>query len=145
MFTWKNASEAKLENIGKLLLRITIAGLMLFHGLAKLTGGLEAIEGIEGMLAGYGLPKFIAYGVYIGEIVAPLMMLAGVYTRIASLVFVFNMLVAIGLAHAGDVFSMGPHGGWAIELQMLYLLGALVIALIGPGAYAVRCGKGWRQ
>ena len=140
MLTWKNASQAKLEDFGKLLLRVTIAGLMLFHGVAKIFGG---VDGIEGMLAAKNLPTFFAYGVYVGEIVVPLLMLAGVFTRISSFIFAFNMLVAILLAHAGDILTIGPHGGWAIELQMLYLLGSLVIALIGPGKYAVRQGKGW--
>ncbi|TWU43893.1 DoxX [Novipirellula aureliae] len=140
MLTWKNASQAKLEDYGKLLLRVTIAGLMLFHGIAKMIGG---VGGIEGMLAAKGVPTLLAYGVYVGELVVPLLMLAGVFTRISSLVFAFNMLVAILLAHSADILSIGPHGGWAIELPMLYLLGSLVIALIGPGNYAVRQGKGW--
>lgn len=120
---------------GKLLLRLTIAGLMLFHGVAKLFGG---VEGIEGMLASQGLPTVFAYGVYVGEVVVPVMMILGVFMRLASLVFAFNMAVAIALAHSGDVFSLGEHGGWAIELQMLYLLGAVAIALLGAGRFAIR-------
>jgi len=140
MLTWKNTIDAMLEDSGKLLLRLAIAGLMLFHGIAKLTGGLETIEG---MLTNYSLPTFLVYGVYFGEIVAPLMLLAGFLTRIAALVFAFNMLVAIAIGHASEVFSLGPYGGYAVELQLLYLLGAIVIAMIGPGKYAMRRGKGW--
>ena len=50
--------------LGVILLRWTLAILMLFHGWAKVTGG---VGGIEGMLAGKGLPGVLAYGVYIGE------------------------------------------------------------------------------
>jgi len=140
MLTWKNTNEAKLEDSGKLLLRLAIAGLMLFHGIAKLTEGVEAVEG---MLSNYSLPKFLAYGVYFGEIVAPLMILAGFLTRIAALVFAFNMFAAIAIGHAGEILSLGQYGGYAIELQLLYLLGAVVIVLVGPGKYVMRRGKGW--
>jgi putative oxidoreductase len=53
---------------GKLLLRLAVGGLMLFHGLHKLFGGVGFISG---MLVEKGLPGFIAYGVLIGEVVAP--------------------------------------------------------------------------
>lgn len=45
---------------------------MLFHGIAKLLHGLE---GIKGMLASKGLPAFFAYGAYVGEIIAPLLII----------------------------------------------------------------------
>jgi putative oxidoreductase len=128
------ANDSLPESIGKLLLRITIAGLMLFHGYAKIKGG---VGGIAGMLEGHGLPTFIAYGVYFGEIVVPIFMILGLLTRLSSLIFVFNMIVAIALAHSGDLLSLNEYGGWAIELPMLYLLGALSIALVGPGNIAI--------
>ena len=56
------------EDFGKLLLRLAVGGLMLFHGMHKLIGG---VDGISGMLVAKGLPGFIAYGVLIGEVVAP--------------------------------------------------------------------------
>ena len=46
------------NDLGLLLLRLTVGGLMLFHGVHKLIYGVSAIEG---MLAGLGLPGFIAY------------------------------------------------------------------------------------
>ena len=49
------------EDIGKLILRLSIAGLMLFHGFAKLFNG---IDGIKFLVNQAGLPEFIAYGVY---------------------------------------------------------------------------------
>ncbi len=52
-----------LENadLGKLIIRLTLGGLMLFHGIAKLLNGVGFIEG---ELASHGLPTFLAYGVY---------------------------------------------------------------------------------
>lgn len=122
------------DDLGKLILRVTVGGLMLFHGVAKLQSG---IGGISGMLAAKGLPTFLAYGVYVGEIVAPLLLIVGLFTRPAAAVFVFNMIVAVALAHPGDLFKVGEHGGWALELQGFYILTALVVALIGPGAWSI--------
>ncbi|MEN0110214.1 MAG: DoxX family protein [Planctomycetota bacterium] len=119
-----------MEDAGKLLLRLTLGVLMLLHGWAKIQGG---IGGIEGMLAAKGLPAFAAYGVYVGEVLAPLLLVAGLFTRLSAVVFAFNMVVATGLAHAGDLGKVTEHGGWAVELQALYLLPAVVVALIGPG------------
>lgn len=126
------------DALGKLLLRLTIGGLMLFHGVAKITGG---VGGIAAMLEARGLPSAIAYGVYVGEVVAPLLLIVGLFTRLSAAVFAFNMVVAVALAHANDVLKLGEHGGWAIELQALYLLGAVAIALLGPGAWSVDAAR----
>ena len=110
----------KLEDWGQLVLRLSIGGLMLFHGFDKLTGG---VDGIAGMLQSRGMPGFLAWGVVVGEVIAPVLIIAGLSVRLAGLILAFNMLVAVVLAHANDVLKIGEHGEWAIELQMLYLLG----------------------
>ena len=122
------------DDAGKLLLRITVGVLILLHGIAKITKG---VEGIEGMLTAHGLPAFIAYGAYIGEVLAPMLLIIGFYSRIAALVIAFNMVVAIALAHANELFQLGKQGGWALELQGMFLFTALAIALIGPGRLGI--------
>jgi putative oxidoreductase len=126
-------------DVAKLVLRISLGGMMLLHGIDKLHGG---IAGLQRLVENKGLPGFVAYGVYVGEVVAPLFVIAGWKTRIAALVFAFNMLVAVLLAHSGDIVRLGRHGEWAIELQMLYMLGAVAIALLGAGKYSVSRGRG---
>ena len=121
---------------GKLVLRLTVGILMLFHGVAKIGGG--SLDFISAQLAGAGLPGFIAYGVFVGEIIAPLMLILGVYTRIGGLLAVINMLFAIGLAHTGDLFALTDHGGYRLELQAFYLFGSLAVLLLGSGRFAVR-------
>jgi putative oxidoreductase len=123
-----------MEDIGKLVLRLTLGILVLLHGLAKISGG---VGGIAGMLSGMGLPSALAYGVYIGEVVAPLLVIIGFYARIGALAIVVNMLFAIALAHTNDVFALTKTGGWAIELQAFFLFTALAVALIGPGRFGV--------
>jgi putative oxidoreductase len=124
-----------MEDIGKLILRLTTAGLILFHGISKIIHGVSFIGSA---LASHGLPAFIAYGVYIGEVVAPLFIIAGMWTRIASLVVVFNMIVAIALEAHRNTFILRPTGAWGLEAEAFYLLTALVIFLIGSGKYGIQ-------
>jgi len=126
--------QRDLDDLGRLLLRVTVGGLLILHGIHKLRYG---VGGIAGLLHDRGLPGFIAYGVYIGEVVAPAAMLAGVRARLAGLVVAFNMVVAIFLAHSGDIASLGRSGGWQIELAALYLLGGLCVFLLGAGRFAL--------
>lgn len=122
-------------DLGLLALRLTLSVLMLFHGISKLIHGPSFIGQI---VDGAGLPHFITYGVYVGEVIAPLFILLGLATRAASLVFAFNMLIATLLVHAAQVFTLDPAtGGWTLELQGLYFFGALVLVLTGGGKYAL--------
>ena len=122
---------------GKLIVRLSVGGLMLFHGIAKIMHP-GSLDFIGGMLAGYGLPAMLAYGVYIGEVLAPLMVIAGYQARIGGLIMAVNMLFALVLAHTGDFFSLSEHGGWIIELQMFYLLSALAVVFLGSGRHAIK-------
>jgi putative oxidoreductase len=84
-----------------------------------------------------GLPAFFAYGVYVGEVVAPLLLLVGWYSRIGAALIAINMLFAIGLVHGAELFTLNQGGGWALELQGMFLFTAIAIALIGPGRFAI--------
>lgn len=127
-------------HIALLLLRVSLGAMMLLHGISKLNHG---VDGIGNMLSEKGIPSFIAYGVLIGEVVAPLLMIAGYRTKLASIVFAFTMLVAVLLAHSDDIFALSKHGSWAIELQALYFFGAVALILTGGGKYAVSSKNKW--
>jgi putative oxidoreductase len=132
--------EAQRQDHGLFLLRCSLAAMMLFHGYAKLRGGLDHIMGL---LSARGLPEFLAYGAYVGEIVAPIFLIIGLFTRAAAMLIVVNMVFAIFLVHLGDIFSVNARtGAWAIELQMLYVFGALTIFYTGPGLISVSRGRG---
>ena len=121
-------------DLGKLVLRATLAILILFHGVAKIIGGVGFITGL---VAKVGLPPAFGYLVYVGEVLAPLLILFGAWTRIAALVVAINMVVAIALVHTGDLLSITKTGGWAIELQAMFLAAAISVALLGAGRYSV--------
>ena len=122
---------------GKLIVRLSVGLLMLFHGVAKIMHP-GSLDFIGSMLSSNGVPAFLAYGVYIGEVLAPLMVLVGYQARIGGLLIVVNMIVALLLAHSGDFFSLSEHGGWAVELQMFYLLSALAVVFLGSGKLAFK-------
>jgi putative oxidoreductase len=127
------------EDWGKLLLRITVAGLLLVHGFFKLRNG---VAWMAGPLSALGLPAFVSYGAYVGEVVAPLLVIAGKYARLGGLVIAFHMLSAIIIARRDQAFSLSQGGGWAIELELLFLLGGVAIFLLGSGRYSLSRGIG---
>jgi len=122
------------DDAGKLLLRVSVGLLMLLHGLFKIGAGPGFVVGL---VEGLGLPGVLAYGVYVGEIVAPVLMIVGFWTRPAALVVAINMVVAILLVHTSHFFALTQQGGWSLELQGLFLFGALAVALLGAGRYSI--------
>ncbi|ARN22014.1 DoxX family protein [Piscinibacter gummiphilus] len=127
-------SSSSSDDLGKLVLRVLVGLLVLVHGVSKLQNGIGPVLGA---VANAGLPSAVAYLVYVGEVLAPLLMIAGFWTRPAALVVAGNMLVAIGLVHRGQIFQLNNTGGWAIELQAMYLFGAFAVVLLGAGRFSV--------
>ena len=119
---------------GLLVLRLVLGLLILLHGIAKLP---PPPAFITGLLAKSDLPSFLAYGVYLGEIVGPLLIIVGVWTRLGAFLIAGNMVVALALVHTKDLFHLGPQGGYALELQAIYLFSALAIMLLGAGRFSV--------
>lgn len=122
------------DEIGKLILRLSLGILILLHGIAKVAGGIGPIEG---MLQSIGLPAVMAIGVYLGEIAGPIFLLIGWYARIGAGLIAINMLFALLLAHSNEFFTLNPHGGWAVELQGMFLFTALALILTGPGRLSI--------
>lgn len=121
---------------GMLVLRVVLGALILFHGVSKLKGPIPP-DFLVGLLAKNGLPGVLAYGVYVGEVIAPVLLIIGVWTRLAAVIVAVNMVVALVLVHTSQLFSVGQQGGYALELQAMYLFGAIAVALLGAGRYSV--------
>ena len=127
-------------DVAKLLLRVALGLLILLHGIAKIKGGLGPIPD---MVARMGLPAAFAYAAYLGEVVAPILLIVGLWTRVAALVVAINMVIAIALVHVHDLVRLGNQGGYALELQALYVVVAIAVVLLGAGRYSVG-GSGGR-
>lgn len=121
-------------DIALLVARVGVGSMMLLHGIGKLNSG---IVWLEQLLQLNGFPAVLAYGVYLGEIVAPLMLIIGFWVRPAALILLINMLFAVMLTHTNDLLSLSPQGGWMIELQAFYMLAGICLLIAGGGRFAV--------
>lgn len=128
------------DELGKLILRVSVGGMLFLHGFGKL---LHGIGHIEKLVMASGWPAILAWGVYLGELIGPALMVLGVYARAGALLAVINMCVAIMLAHRAEIFQLTPMWVWRIELQGLFLFGSLAVAFLGAGRYSL-AGKGGR-
>lgn len=126
------------EDMGKLLLRVTLAVIVVFHGVFKLTHG---VEWMERPLAAFGLPGFLAYGTYVAEVIAPLLLLLGYRARLAALVILFDLLMAIVLVLRSRIFTLTGGGGWGIELEAMIVLVSLSVFCLGSGRYRLGSGR----
>lgn len=127
-------SSTSCDDLGRLILRLSLGILVLMHGLSKLFNG---IGGIESMLAAQGLPAFFAWGAYVGEIIGPVLVILGIYCRLGALLIAINMVVAVLLAHMGQLFMLTNSGGWQLELQGMFFFTAIALIFLGAGAYGL--------
>ena len=126
-----------MDDFGRLLLRLGVGGLMLFHGVHKLLTGLD---GVKTLLASHHLPEMLAYIAYFGEIVGPLLIIFGLFARTGAFLVAFEVAVLAALGGVAQLIAVTPDGSYALEVEALYLTGALAILLFGPGRIAP--GKG---
>ena len=127
------------QDLGRLLLRLAVGGLLLLHGLYKIRHGVGFVSG---QVVAHGLPAAFAYLVYVGEVIAPSFVLLGFITRPAAVVMAINMATAVWLSHSHQLWGLNKAGGYSLELQTLFFCGALAIACLGTGRYAVMRGAG---
>ena len=130
--------QKPLEDLGKLLLRVIVGALMLFHGVDKLRNG---VAGVREDLMSAGLPGVLAWLTYAAEVIAPVLIIVGIWTRLAALLYAGTLVVAIGLVHADAFTRLEPTGAWAAEVYVFYIATPIAVALLGAGRYALRGGR----
>ncbi len=128
------------EDFGKLIVRVGTGGLLLTHGVHKL---LTGIGPIKEMLTAHNVPDVVGYGVYLGEIVGPILVILGLFSRIGGALITVNMIVAVLLVGTGSLLLLNDQGGYALELETFYLLGGLTIILLGAGRFGLGIGGRW--
>jgi putative oxidoreductase len=135
-----NKLLARNIDLGLLILRLSVGILIFLHGIFKLQDGIVSIEGL---VTAHGLPSFLAYGVYVGEVIAPIFIILGLGTRLAAFILSYNCAIAVTLAHLAQFFTLNESGGWSLELLGLYYCGALVLVCTGGGKYALSSKYIW--
>ncbi len=127
------------QDFGKLLLRLVIGGTLLVHGYSKIVHGIPFIHQA---VAGKGLPDVLSYGVYIGEVLGPVLVILGLLGRLGALFIAIDLGFAIFLVKAPHFAELTQVGGWMLEPDAQYLVGALAILFLGSGRFALSRGHG---
>lgn len=118
----------KFNDVALAILRIGFSGMLLTHGIPKINILLENPSGFADPLGVGNVVSLIL--ALLGEVVAPIFIILGLKTRIAAILPLATMAVAAFVVHAQDSFAIK-------EKALLYLIGFVVIALLGPGRYSV--------
>lgn len=115
-------------NLMLLILRVAIAAFMLSHGLSKLeilTGGGPIKFGDP---IGIGEMASLLLAIF-AEVVCSVLVLLGLFTRLAVIPLIITMLIAIFVIHAPDAFEVK-------ELAYHYLLVYVFLLFAGAGKYS---------
>ena len=128
------AKISNYKDLGLLIARIGLGGMMIFHGLPKLMGGTTKWEALGGSMQNLGItfmPALWGFMASFAEGIGGLLVLLGLLFRPAALLIVFTMIVAV-IQHfsAGDGWLVASH---AIETGFAFFL----FLFTGPGKLSV--------
>lgn len=134
MPTHSSASRSALRDAGLAIARIVLGVVFAAHGYQKLFqfGLAGTTDSFRGM--GAPLPEISAPVVAVLELVGGVLLVLGALSTIVGLLLAVDMLVAAFLVHIGQGVFI-DQGGW--ELVGALGAGALLIAAVGPGRFAV--------
>ncbi len=123
---------------GRLVLRATVGGLMMGHGLQKLKGsfGGPGLKGTEQMMGSIGLhpAKHQALAAAVSETVGGGLTAAGLMSPLGPAMITGTMAVAIQKVHAKNgIWITG--GGY--EYNLTIMAAAFALAADGPGAVSI--------
>ncbi len=127
LFSWR--TNKNLVDLWLLISRVALAAFMLTHGYPKFLRLLEGGPYSFSDPFGIGAAASLVLAV-LAEFIAPLFILFGLFSRLASVPVIFTMFTAAFIFHAADPFARR-------ELALLYLVGFLAILILGPGKYSV--------
>ena len=124
-------------DIGILIIRVSLGGIIFFHGFYKLMHGID--DQVQ-ILASNGVPGQLMFFVYISEVLAPVLIVLGVLTRLSALTIIVTMITVFYVLP----FPVGltEHGAMNIESQLYFLLLACALFFTGPGRYRVWKNRG---
>ncbi len=133
-------------DLGLLVLRVAVGAVALAHGLQKLLGiwGGPGLDGFESFLvdAGFQQAAILAYAGAIGEVVAGVLLIVGLFTPFAAAGLLAVLINAWCVQQAADpgLQWFAPDGP---ELELLLAAVLVAIALTGPGRISVEGRRRW--
>jgi len=115
-----------LTDLALLILRLASGGLMLTHGIPKINMLFASPIKFSDPIGIGEIPSLIF--ALIGEVLAPVLIILGYKTKIATIPSIITMLVAAFIVHASDPIDTK-------EKALLFLAMFITILLAGPGKY----------
>lgn len=132
---------ADLQPLGAFFLRIALGAVFLAHAYAKVF--VSTLPGVARYFDAHGFPGWTAYGVFLVELVGGLLLLAGVRTRLVSLVLFVVMLGAIKPHWTNGWMFSNAGGGW--EYVAFLAVSLVVQGFVGAGAFSFERVSGGRH
>jgi putative oxidoreductase len=126
----------KLQPLGLVAMRIALGTVMIAHGYPKVTG----IHGVEKMLAGMGIPAWMAYLTAGAEFFGGILIIIGFLTRPAAAALLIDMIVAIAKVHWKN--GLTGQGNYQLPMALAALSLALIFFGAGPIALDAVIGRG---
>ncbi len=111
--------------------------MLLTHGWPKLSRVIETGKFEFGDPIGLGPAVSLILTIF-AEVLCAILVVIGFKTKLASIPPAIVMLVAAFVAHASDPFARK-------EKALLFLVGFIAIALLGPGEYSLDNKMGGRK
>lgn len=132
----------RLQPLALFVMRLTLGAIFVAHGYHKVFGGLH--HHVQ-FVTSLGLPAWSAYVSAFTEFFGGLLVLVGLFTRVAALAICINMCVAIAKVHFHNGL-MGEHG-YEFPLALAALAFALIFFGGGPIAldHIRAAGGGWKS
>jgi putative oxidoreductase len=115
------------------MLRLALGSIMAAHGWMKVHHGMQ---NLVQFMQSLGMPGWLAYASAWAEFGGGILVLIGVFARIASLFILVNMLVAIVKVHLHNGLVSHP-GKTGYEFPLALAAMALALALLGSGPVAI--------
>lgn len=118
-------------DLSLLIFRVVLSVFLMTHGLPKLERLLQGNGSTFSDPLGIGNNLSLILAVC-GEVLGPVLIIAGYFTRLAAIPPIITMIVAAFVVNGGEPFK-------SMEMALLYLIGFFIILILGPGRYSLDC------
>ena len=129
-----NLSAPSSTQLGITVLRVSLGTMWVAHALLKLL--VFTLAGTAQFFASVGIPDFLAYPVFLAELLGGIALVLGLYARQAALILVPVMAAAVWVHIPNGWVHTTPGGGW--EYPVFLIAASLSLWLLGDGAGAIK-------